>query len=496
MVVIALKKGMYRIFVSTTLFFIVFLGSFFGDQTPASNSQEGEETMFANIEVQLSRHRQAWQGFGVSGAWWAQVIGECSTPTQQTIVNALFDREDGIGLNIYRYNVGGGEGHSISDPWRSAQSFEVGAGEYDWTHDAAALAVMRQAVEAGVDTVIAFANSPTARMTVSGTVDGHSKGRSNFQPGMEQEFARYLVDVADFLVSQGFPVKEISPINEPQWDWNPSKGQEGCHYTPEECVPVVRALVEEVEARGKDYEVAAIDSGDWRRSRRYLDALMDDPLLSEQLHAFHLHSYWSDQVDKERIFRYVQQKYPGLQLVMSEWTQMQSGRDVSMDSGLEMARVIWQDLTIGGVVSWQYWIGVSRYDFTDGLLYVDFQHADDTQPQLTMTKRLAVMGQFSRFIRPGAVRLEVLGDFSFLKPVAFLHPDGSGVSVVLVNDSPLPVDVSVGFDKETGFKLEQVFLTDEWHQLESVVQEPPQETTGGTFGWNCPPRSVTTLVFE
>ncbi len=108
---------------------------------------------------------QTLDGFGASAAWWAQDIGGWEDPVRNEIVRLLFDRETGIGLSMLRYNIGGGDGETIQDKWRRAETYEIAPGEYDWSRDANARWVLRAAREAGVENFIAFANSPTARMT-------------------------------------------------------------------------------------------------------------------------------------------------------------------------------------------------------------------------------------------------------------------------------------------------------------------------------------------
>jgi len=483
---------------------VLFVTGFFWSQVCFSAEQikssdvdisKGEETMEANIRLELSNKGQIWRGFGVSGAWWAQSIGECDEPTRKKILSLLFDREAGMGIQIYRYNIGAGEPHSIKDPWRSTETFEISKGVYDWTRDSAAMKVLKESVDLGVEKVIAFANSPTGRMTVSGGVDGHRKGQSNFNMAFLDDFCDYLLDVSDFLVSQGIPITEISPINEPQWDWNPSKGQEGCHYSPEEATAVVKRLLERIEDRGQDYRVDAVDSGDWRRSRKYMDELFSNPWIAERLESFHIHSYWSDALDKKRIKGYFDLKYPGVAIEMSEWTQMNTGRETTMESALDMARVIFEDITIGHVTSWQYWIAVSKYDFTDGLLYVDFDSENDKSPEITLTKRIFAMGNYSKFIRSGQEKISVSGEYAYLKPVAFYDLEFDEIVVVIINDSPFDFHTHVNVCDETGYFIDEVHLTDaanNLRQLELIEWSGQEKQTNVTI----PHQSVITLLLK
>ena len=191
--------------------------------------------------------RQEIDGFGASGAWWAQIIGGWEENKRKEIAGLLFG-DEGIGLSIYRYNVGAGSGEEIRDPWRRAETFETAKGQYDWDRDKNAMRILRQACSAGVENVILFANSPPRRMTKSGyAFAGQGADKSNLRNDMYEEFARYLADITGhFIRVEKIPVKGISPINEPQWDWD-GHSQEGCHYSAEQVVRLVEIMLREVE---------------------------------------------------------------------------------------------------------------------------------------------------------------------------------------------------------------------------------------------------------
>lgn len=66
------------------------------------------------FEIRADQVKQQIEGFGVSGAWWAQDVGGWSQVNRDRITDLLFDQQKGIGLTIYRYNIGAGSG--IIDP--------------------------------------------------------------------------------------------------------------------------------------------------------------------------------------------------------------------------------------------------------------------------------------------------------------------------------------------------------------------------------------------
>ena len=170
------------------------------------------------------RTAQTIEGFGVTGAWWAQELDD--PEYRSAIVEALFS-DEGLALNIYRYNIGAGEADnpdSFVTTNRASRSFyvynpETGEFEYDFSADPNAYAVLTEALSPGhtVDQVILFANSPHYSMTVSGSATGQKETHLlNLRQDAFYDYADYLVTIAEHFVSEGVPVSYISPINEPQ----------------------------------------------------------------------------------------------------------------------------------------------------------------------------------------------------------------------------------------------------------------------------------------
>ncbi len=445
-------------------------------------STHGQAQDVTTIRVEPTQTFQTLEGFGASGAWWSQIIGGWSDATRQRVIDLLFDPNLGIGLTMYRYNVGGGE-QGLIDPWRNTETFEVAPGEYDWTRDANAMWVLRAARDAGVTDVIIFANSAPGRMTISGRAAGNPGGDSNLLPDMHDDFAQYLVDIARHLIEdENIPVRWISPINEPQWDWQPSKGQEGTHYVGAEIMSVLQALQTAIDDSGLDLEISAIEAGEWGTASVYAQLILPDEALAAELPHFAVHSYWSDASDKLRFVSFMQNHYPDLPLWMSEWTEMQQGRDYGMDSALFMANTIHDDLTLGGVTSWQYWIAVSKYNFRDGLIY-----APEYGESLIETKRLWAFGNYSRFVRPGAVRVQTDLESDILRASGYLDPATGAVTVVVINNSAEPETVSLEGLSQPSVS---VYETSDEHNLASVYSGAP------TASYQLTPHSVTTFVFS
>jgi len=127
------------------------------------------KTNTIEIDIDISEQYQVIDNFGASDCWSMQKIGEWYTPQKERVADLLFSVNKGIGLSAWRFNIGAGINRTtISHPWRTAETFETGAGQYDWTSQGNERWFLQAAKERGVEQFIAFVNSPPARMTRNG----------------------------------------------------------------------------------------------------------------------------------------------------------------------------------------------------------------------------------------------------------------------------------------------------------------------------------------
>lgn len=450
------------------------------------------------ITVDKNVTYQTFEGFGASGAWWAQAVGGWTNTdpasgmaVRDRISQLLFSREQGIGLRTYRYNIGGGSVSGKGDfpnPLRRTEMFETSPGRYDFSRDAGAVYMMRRAVHDGAGEVVLFVNSPIERLTGNGKAHGSKLHWSNLPAKNDRAFARYCLDVAGHFLAEGLPVRYLSPINEPLWRW--TGGQEGCHYSPRRCRQVLRVFARELENRPslQGLKLAGLENGDIRWfNKTYTNSLLRDSLVRRYVDSVDVHSYFllpvsvpffNDRVSYLRRFRrWMDKHYPGVPVKMSEWTHMQPGRDYGMDSALVMANVIYEDLSVLNVTAWQHWVAVSEVDYCDGLLYIDLE-----KQSFRCTKRYYAAGNFSKYIPHGAVRVAVHTGDPALKALAFVQ--GGDTVVILVNDTPVEKAVSfAGLGTAA-----QLVVTDAHVNLQQRRVDPAAVTL--------PAKSVSTLLFS
>lgn len=458
---------------------------------------------FVKLKINPEKEFQTFKSIGASGAWWAQIVGGWShideksgKPVRDRIAELLYNKETGIGMGVYRYNIGGGSKHSgkgeYSQPARATECFEVKKGEYDWTRDANAVYMMRKCVENGADEVIFFVNSPIERLTKNGLA--HNKKYQLFHENISKknykEFAEYCLDVVEHFVNEGMPIKYLSPVNEPIWVWN--GGQEGCFYRPRSVKNVFKVFAEEIDKRStlKNIKLSGAESGDLRWfNKSYTRQLLKDKNVRKHLDGVDVHSYClplplpitipflNDRLEFVKRFRkWMDKNYPDVPIVMSEWTHMQGGRDYGMNSALVTATTMYEDFTLLNAVSWQHWIAVSEVDYCDGLIYINL---DDKTFEIT--KRYYVTGNFSKYIKPGSKRIDAETDDENVLVTAFKNENET--VLVLINNSNDEKEFSLPYGKEF-----LISVTDGNNNLkESVTESGDVKLT---------PESVTTVVIK
>ncbi len=450
------------------------------------------------MKIILNKNKtyQNFEGFGASGAWWAQLVGGWDNPcpesgisTADRIAQLLWSKTDGIGLRTYRYNIGAGSAESgngeYSDKYRRAECFEDKNGNYDFSKDKNAVYMMKKAAEYGADEIILFVNSPIERLTKNGKghLDKHAYFRTNLSKKNYSAFSKYCVDVTEHFVNAGLPVKYLSPVNEPLWIWN--GGQEGCHYSPRQAAKVMQCVAKELRKRDKlsNVMLSGVENGDIRWfNKSYTREMLRVPEVrkcvdSVDVHSYFLHSplpFTNDRPAFLRRYRkWMDKHYPDVPVKMSEWCHMKGGKDTGMESALETAKVIYEDISILNVTSWQHWIACSLYDYCDGLIYINPENQS-----FETTKRYYVTGNFSKYIPFGAMRFDATCDDSDVMILGF-EKDGKTV-LILIN----PTEKEKAFTPDSDCTIS---VTDEKENLaEKKINKG--ETVKIT------PHSVTTVI--
>lgn len=416
------------------------------------------------IDLKNAKALQKLYGWGSSACWWSQAIND--DKTARDVANLLYG-DDGLKLNIYRYNIGGGTDEDnvrVTNPWRKTDSFllydrEKEESKWDFSRDRNAIRVMDYALETGnIDTLILFCNSPHYSLCSSGQASGSLIGHTCNLPKMNyRKFADYVLDVTQHFLDEGYPVKYVSPINEPQWKWGGSfVWQEGCHYETEEVVEVLHIFAEEIIKRNMPIKLYTPESGAMLEfTDEYIEAITKDEAIMKVSDIFAYHSYHSDDKPSERYTfkKEFVEKYPNLRFDMSEWCELPNKSHTKDFKGaLITARIIGQDIIHGGAESWTSWVGVNQYAIKeDGFDYSDATITATTEfDEYYIAKRYWGFAHYSKYIPVGSYALDIgihpTEEDNTLNASAFKTPDDETVVVIVNEDNDTIIDINAECD--------------------------------------------------
>jgi len=410
----------------------------------------------------------------------------------------------GIGLSMWRFNLGAGsaeqgEAAQINRSTRTECLLNAD-GSYDWTKQAGQRNFLRLAKERGVDQFLAFLNSPPVYFTQNGLATNTGRGGTyNLKEDCYDDFAQFIATALQGIEEHdGIHFNYISPVNEPDghWNWLGPK-QEGTPATDREIARAIRLISKEFVDRGMTTQIILPEASDYRcmwgthqtdwQRGYHIPAffcpdstatyLGDTPLVPRLMAA---HSYWTTTpLNNLRGFRERLRKEMerfNVDFWQSEICIMGNdeeiggggGYDFTMKTALYVARIIHHDLRFANARSWQWWRAVGG-DYKDGLLReysqrelrragrneggargnngrsgIESAHSGEETGLVRDSKLLWALGNYSRFIRPQAVRLAIETrdaknhvvtdgdtDPTGLMATAYRNADGSMVMVVI-----------------------------------------------------------------
>ena len=459
--------------------FILCLSVFlFSCQKDNGLNPSGKDKVFVekNVILDAGQSYQTIEGFGASDCWMTSVVGKSWSESRDKIAELFFSRENGIGLSMWRTNLGGGssrqgESSGITEVSRRMDSYLNEDGSINWDRCEGQRFFLEKTKEYGCDNVVLFANTPPVNYTCNGLGFSDNGGYANLKEEHYSSFADYLSLVAKHYIADGIKVSMISPVNEPQYDWH-NTTQEGCGYQNDEIARLVRELDRSLERDGVDAGILVPEAGDWT----YLYTSKGDAGRSNQIETFfspssecyigglkHVrpvvcaHSYWTDYSwevlanAREKVCS-AAQKY-GLSLWQTEWSMLSEnfpttefpgyGLASELDIAMYMTKVIHHDMVNANCSSWSFWTAsdIERWGHMNRYLLVKLHVDSDKEPEkegtFSASKSLWTLGNFSRFIRPGYKRIELTIPYDSMNffGSAWISPDEKTVVEVYTNYS-------------------------------------------------------------
>ncbi len=457
----------------------------------------------SDVLIDTKTTYQQIESFMASDAWMPNIVGTYwDENTKSAIAELLFSKEvangtpKGIGLSGWRFLLGGGSFNQGSNSGialvdRRSESFmDPQTGAIDWTKQKGQLYFLDKAKTYGVDQFVMFSNSPPIPMTKNGRAYSSSGASSNLRDDQYDDFADYMTSVATHLRdAHGLNINYISPINEPQYNWD-GAGQEGSGWQNTESFKLIEELDRSIRAKNLTTKILFGESAAYN----YLYEDADKAGRANVLNNFFregsslnigkfpsvakvvaAHSYWLDgnwnvlNSTRERVQQQVSQA--GLKLYQTEWSML--GDQFSpnefigfeqasyMDIALYLSKVIHTDLAVANAASWSFWtsMDLERWSHKNRFYLIRLRPtAGDYGDVLAggtyeATKTLWVLGNYSLFIRPGytRVKMELNGQGESYFGSGYLSPDQKTFVAVYTNKSSeakqIQVDPGLGTPK-------------------------------------------------
>ncbi|MBN2165279.1 MAG: RICIN domain-containing protein [Marinilabiliaceae bacterium] len=386
-----------------------------------------------------AKYNNAFEGWGVSLCWWANMCGKWNDEKINEITNWLASA-DNLNYNIFRYNIGGGDDplNRNCTPHHMANGKGLRAemegfkdsinADYNWTRDSAQRKIMLKIKEKRPDAIFeAFSNSAPYYMTYSGCCAGNiSATEDNLKPEFYDEFAHYLVDVCKFYKdSFGIEFKTLEPFNEPVTNyWAANGGQEGCYFSTQSQINFLKQLSPVLKASGLNTIIAASDETSAEQSVTDFKAYITDSIAIDIIGQWNTHTYSATNQARANL-RALSTAY-NKPLWMSEVGAGGTG----ISGNLNVAQKLMNDIRYLRPEAWIDWQYVEENNDQWCLLQGDF-NAQTYQ----RVKNYYIRYQFSHYIKAGSHFLSVPND----QMLAALSATGDSLIIVVLNNSSMQV---------------------------------------------------------
>jgi glucuronoarabinoxylan endo-1,4-beta-xylanase len=410
-------------------------GPFMGTKTPGT-AQPGDVTIDPGTTY------QTMDGFGIADVWQSKAN---STPAMLTL---LFDPANGIGLSLLRIGIDG----------TSGQPKIMGD---------AAFVDGPEIVKYG-GKVWAAPWSPPANMKDNADVNngGH------LLTDDYDAWASVLAAFPTYYKQQsGVDLYAISAQNEPDFVAN----YQSSLYNSTQMNNFIKVLAPKLAALDPPVGVLAAEPDTWGNlwgGDNYGNAILKDPAVSPLVTVIATHDYGSDTKSTTR-----PAPPAGANMTHHLWeTEITYSAGAAIGAGLDIARGIYAAVTSGGVNGWLYWW---TQQFMDG--------GSATNPP----KRVYAMGNFSKFVRPGFVRVGVTGAPSTVQIVSFMNPADGTLAIVALNSGTSAQQVSL-FVSGAGWPTTVTpYVTSANANLAAGADI---SVSSGRFSGSLPEQSITTFV--
>lgn len=471
-------------------------------QKPYTN---GKNTVY----VDFSDIRQEIDGFGGSNAWTGLPSGQTGTE----VVKLLYSKTEGIGLTILRNRIPFRErysGYAHSD-WNDGfmrintdesykytekggvKTFELNWGAWDLGNTKTLIQKIKALGGNGPESLTLMStpwtppnNKKTNWKTGVKNMNEPDVG-GRLDPAHYEDYADLLADYAlNFEKNMGVPLSVLSIQNEPSW----APDYESCLWTGDEIRDFLIVLGQRFKLKDVSTSLGIMAPEDENFREDAILPSLDEPLASKVLTHVGLHQY--EGVYTKASFmgaeKLSQTSKAGKRIWQTEISSNEFNKMNQVPSGggiedaLYYAQMIHYDMTIAELNAFLYWWlwtnGSDEFDkasliATKGSTIYDF-------------KRLYAMGQYSRFIRPGWVRVGATDSPSNgVFTTAYKDPKSNEFAIVFVNTTDAIATIELDLNKTIGSY--EIWRTSDKESLKKIETSSEKKVSLSE-------KSITTIV--
>lgn len=394
---------------------------------------------------------QTIDGFGAGDAFCPNESGYDACNLTDAQADLFFSPTNGVGLSILRVQVPN-DGSCLT------------------TCDTTGLVTMTKAVARGAR-LMASPWSPPASMKSNGTLYCNN-GSGSLLPGAYASYATYLKNYVQQFASNGAPIYALSIQNEPDscgggTTYEATWSGANLHDF------VLNNLGPTFSGAGLTTKITlpeTVTTTTYGELSSHADATMSDPAAAAYVGIVATHDY-----------SYTPAPYTtgGKPLWMSEVSDL-NALDPSMTSALTYAGLIHTWLTAENAQAWNYWWLVNGNQDNEGLVSGG-----------TITKRLYMMGNWAKFVRPGNVRIQATANPApGVYVSAFKDPVSGQFAIVAINQNESSTAVTFNLTGVTAASVTPWVTS----ASSNLVQQSSVPVVAGSFSSVLQALSVTTMA--
>ncbi len=416
-----------------------------GHRLTAIEAPQGATSADGALTIDTSKRFQEMVGFGgaltESSAW---VLAQLPEEKRREVLARYYDPKEGIGYTLARSHL------NSCDFSLHMWALDETPGDYDlrdfslkpmrrWLlpllHDAQTIA--------GADRFKLLVSpwSPPAWMKTNARMDDGGKLRTEYAPAWANYFVRFVQAMRD---QERINVWAMTVQNEPE----AKQTWESCLFTPDEERNFIRDHLGPALAQAN---LAGMKLLGWDHNRDAIEtraaALLGDPAAAKYLWGLGVHWYVSD--DFAASGR-VHSAYPDKQVLFTEGCCEGGDQLGAWSHGEQYATQMIGDFNnwVCGFLDWNIVLdergGPNHVgNFCDAPVIVD-----TTAKDVRYGPSFYYIGQFSRYVRPGAFRIATSSVPVSLQSVAFVNPDDS-VATIVLNTGADAKDFALSVDGES-----------------------------------------------